>query len=318
MSTKPGVTIARRRRCRAGPVRVIDGSMATMRSPAIATSPLYGRRPGAVDDRTPANHDVVAHSVRSQQAPARRLAGRMTQLFDHATVGAATVRATCVTGLELDCNKQSACALSVRLSAPRCRSARTRTRGTPAATPRCRATPGPTPVRRRRDGKAGDDQRAAGTAAAIGPVVQLDRELQSTGEAAAERQQTAVVAEHPHVATMERGPARRVGGGRGRRAPASRSPGRAVATSTTSSEPIQPSGPASHRSTSGCVQPPKPCAPRASRSAAGRSVSTYEWPVNSTTACVPSSSGGNTSTSAVGRRESPRGGRRQDRGKWMR
>ncbi len=84
--------------------RRFDGGDAIADDPDIT---VIGGRPGAVDDHTPANHDVVAHSRPLQTGACRRLSGRMTQLFDHATVGAATVRATCVTGLELDCNKQS-------------------------------------------------------------------------------------------------------------------------------------------------------------------------------------------------------------------
>ena len=162
------------------------------------------------------------------------------------------------------------------------------------------------------------DQRPAGTAAAIGPVVQLDRELEPTGEAAAERQQPAVVAEHPHLATMgagtldawvvvEIGPLGKSDRRAGRWPPARRRASRSSRRAR----------PATAARRGACTRRSRR-APRASRSAGARSVSTYEWPVSSTTACVPSSSGGNTSTSAVGRRESSRGSRRQDRGERMR
>ena len=70
MSTKPGVTNA--------PIGVdvalttfadrgLDGGDAITDDPDIA---VVRGRPGAVHDHTPANHDVEAHSVRSQQAPA--------------------------------------------------------------------------------------------------------------------------------------------------------------------------------------------------------------------------------------------------------
>ena len=52
--------------------------------------------------------------------------------------------------------------------------------------PRYQGRPGPNQLARRRDGKAGGDQGAAGTVAAAGVVVQLDRELQPPDEAAAE------------------------------------------------------------------------------------------------------------------------------------
>ena len=124
------------------------------------------------------------------------------------------------------------------------------------------------------DGKTAEDHRPAGTAAAIGPVVQLDRELESTGEAATERHQPAVVAEHPHLATVSPGTFdawvaieivplvesdRRV-----ERLPrARRRPNRSIRRA-------RPATAARRR----CMQPPKPCAPRASRSAGARSVST--------------------------------------------
>ena len=107
MSTKPGVTIASRG-VDVAPARFadrrLDGGDAIPDDPDIA---VIRGRPGAVDDHTPANHDVVAHCRPLQRCPARPWSGRMTQLFDHATVEAANTGTTCVTGLELDCNTQS-------------------------------------------------------------------------------------------------------------------------------------------------------------------------------------------------------------------
>ena len=56
------------------------------------------------------------------------------------------------------------------------------------------------------------------TAVAIGGVVQLDRELEPSDKAAAERQQAAVVAEHARARAGGRGHAGRVGGDRDRAA----------------------------------------------------------------------------------------------------
>ena len=56
-----------------------------------------------------------------------------------------------------------------------------------------------------RRGKARTDQGTTGTIVASGVVVQLDGELQPTGETAAEGEQSAVIAEHAHITTVGAG-----------------------------------------------------------------------------------------------------------------
>ena len=56
-----------------------------------------------------------------------------------------------------------------------------------------------------RRGKTGTDQGTTGATVAIGVVVQLDGELQPTGETAAEGEQPAVVTEHAHIPTVGAG-----------------------------------------------------------------------------------------------------------------
>ena len=219
MSTKPGVTIAPAASMSRPLGSLIDGSMADDAIAGDRDVAAVWRRAGAVDDDASANHDVVAHSVRSQQAPPAR-SGRMTRLFDHATVGPAISGATCVTGLELELQHAFNCALSVVSRAPHCRSARTRRRGTPAAKPRYQAKPGPTPARRGRATARPAPIRAR-PAPSLRPVSSCSSTESSkpAGEAAAEREQAAVVAEHAHVATVRSGSLGRVGGGRGPFAP---------------------------------------------------------------------------------------------------
>ena len=105
-------------------------------------------------------------------------------------------------------------------------------------------------------GQPGADQAAAVAGAAAGRVEQLDGHLAAADEAAADDDEPGVVTVDLDVPAVVARPADAwvvvdVVASRAARGPISPRP-----TSTTSSEPISPPGPATRRSTSGCDAPP--------------------------------------------------------------